>query len=450
MKKSRIISLVLPLVFALVTVVFALVTVSEGAIILDAAPNIVVANGISQVNISAQLLGGRYNNVPLAYKTITFLTIDGVILKPKVKTDSNGWAYTSLISSTTPGEVTITAKYGKQSASTNVMFIECGAECNVSYPPKGIYSLLRGSEIPLESLLSNQYVKGISIRASWDSIESGEGTFDWSYIDNLVSQAKTANKTISITIMPGVYTPEWVYAKGAEKFYFIDRNQYHPTYGQELYCPMPWDEIYLTSWKNFIEALAYRYAGNPVVSWIRITGPMNTVSGDWNLQAKEDWDKYIGTENEFSDEKLITSINKVTDWFTAAFPSKPLSIAIAKTKITDSPPFLMAATAVTNYGFANYPNQFFIQMNGWKATILLDDPELELFRIYAPHTGAQMVWSATDDPYCRMNGGYYLPCDPYTSLAGAVESAKDYNLNFLEIYAEDIVNPYLQSVLEIF
>lgn len=432
-----------------VLLILAVTGVSEGAVInLYATPDTVIADGVSQVNLSAQLLGGRYNNTPLASKTITFLTTDGVILTPRVNTDSNGWAYTSLTSSTKAGQVTITAKISTLSASTKVMFTECGAECNVSYTPEGIYSLL-DSAIPTASILGNQYVKGISIRSSWKNIERQEGVFYWGSIDKLVNQAANAGKKISIAVSPGGQTPEWVYTKGARKFYFIDGNIYSPTYGKELYCPMPWDTTYLNAWKNFIGALGNRYAANKAVSWVRITGPMNTTTMEWNLQSKEDWDKYIGTEDEFSDEKLVASINIVTDWFAAAFFPKPISIAVAKTKITDVYPYMTATTNVTNYGFSQYPDQFFIQVNGWKADVPAIDegfPEQDLILQNVPYVGAQMVWSATDDPNCRMNGEV-TPCDPFTSLDGAISAAIDYNLSFLEIYAEDIVNPDLQSIL---
>jgi len=442
MKKS-------PIIYLGLFLILAVTGVSEGAVInLDASPNSVIADGVSQVNLSAQLLGGRYNNIPAASKTITFLTTDGVILKPRVITDSNGWAYTSLISSTKAGEVTITARISTLSASTKVMFTECGAECNVSYTPEGIYSLL-DSDIPLSSILENQYVKGISIRSSWKNIERQEGVFYWGSIDKLVNQAANAGKKISIAVSSGTDTPGWVYTKGARKFYFMDNNIYSPTYGKELYCPMPWDTTYLKAWKNFIGALANRYAANKALSWVRITGHMNTTTMEWNLQSKEDWDKYIGTADEYSDAKLVASINAVTDSFAAAFFPKPISIAVAKTKITDVYPYMTAATNVTNYGFSQYPDQFLIQVNGWKADVpAIDDnfPEQDLILQNAPYVGAQMVWSATNDPNCRMNGEV-TPCDPFTSLDGAISAAIDYNLSFLEIYAADIVNPDLQSIL---
>lgn len=284
---------------------------------------------------------------------------------------------------------------------------------------------------------------------SWKNIEPQEGVFRWKNIDSLIQKAVSYGKKVSITILPGEETPEWVYTKGARKFDFINRNIYDLDYGKASYCPMPWDPIFLTEWKKMIDALGARYSGNPIVSWVRITGPMNTAGGDWTLQAKEDWDKYIGTADEFSDEKLIAAVEDVIDYFATAFPSKPLPIAISNTKITDNPPYHTAANAVTNYGFATYPNQFLIQNNGWSAYIPLpnkEDPDMDLFKTHVPYTGTQMVWSASNDPSCRMNGRI-SPCDPYTSFNGAIELAKIYQLSFIEVYAADVLNSDLQTIL---
>ncbi len=428
MKKGKIVYLVL-------TLLFSLVAVSEAAVItMNVTPDTVPADGSTQATISAQLLGGY--NQPLANKTIYFSTTGGILTKTAVQTDANGWAYTSL-TSTEPGEVTISARFYRTVATVSVTFIENIVDC----PPKGIYTFVYLGN--LDSLLKNESVAGISIRISWNSVEPEEGVFDWSYIDDLISQAESAGKKVSITIIPGTDSPEWVYAKGARKYIFIDRNPYHETYGQELYCPMPWDDVYLTAWRNFIEALAARYNENPAVSWIRITGPMNITTGDWNLKSDEDWDKYIGTEDEYSDEKVITVVEQVIDWFATSFPSKSLSIAISP---SDDTPI----KDIAEYGFTNYYNQFNIQINSLNAKIPpYDEPGLELFKRFAPYTGAQMIWSATNDPYCRLNGGI-TPCDPYTSLSGAINKAIEYNISFLEIYPVDILNPDLQNILREF
>lgn len=439
-------------IIGLAIVLFLTVTaVSEGAqtLTMSATPNEVIANGYAQIQLSARLLD-NYNR-PMAKKTVTFTTTAGKLLKAGVKTDANGWAYNILSSGVTPGQATVVAKFSTAkkviSASTNVTFVQYAP----AFLPSGIYSLLDGS-ISTQSLLADEYVEGISIRGSWNLIEKTEGVFDWSRIDSMVALAGISGKQASIAIMPGTSTPEWVYTKGARKFTFTDDNIYHSTYGQELYSPMPWDDIYLTSWKKFIRAFGLRYKDNPVVSWVRITGPMNTTTMDWTMQTKEDWDKYIGTVDEFSDARLIAAINEVTDIFAAAFPSKPLSIAVSRTKVTDDPPYLTAATEVTDYGFATYPGQFLVQVNGWNGDIgdlFTQMPEANLLTDRAPDIGAQMIWSATNDPDCRMNGGI-SPCDPYTSLVNAVQEAIDYNLSFLEIYANDIMNSDLQSVLGMF
>lgn len=302
----------------------------------------------------------------------------------------------------------------------------------------------------MASLLDNGSVKGISIRSAWNSIEPTEGVFDWTYVDSILSQVAAAGKTASITIIPGVNTPQWVYSKGAVKFFFTDSNPFSPTFGATLFSPMPWDPVFLAAWNQFITAFAARYNAHPAISWIRITGPMNTLTGDWNLQSPNDWAKYAGTQNEFSDAKLVAAVNRVIDSFAASFTAKPLSVAIGRTKVTDSPPFLLAATAVANYGFTTYPKQFLIQSNGWDAQIPpldVQDPAMQLYKRYAPYCGAQMVWSATNDPGCRVNGGI-SPCNAVTDLNGAVSLAKQYNVSFLEVYADDILNPDLQSILQ--
>lgn len=425
----------------------AAAALSEGAVILNAAPSSVVADGYSQIQISAQLLGK--NNVPQPNTTLNFATTGGRLASRSVVTDADGWAYNTLTASMTPGPVTVSAKAYKTSARVTVTFTE--SQEVAGYPPEGIYSLTGGG-IPVSSLLANASVKGISARIDWRILEPQDGVFDWRRVDSMINQVGLAGKKISFAISAGVDTPEWVYEKGARKFVFIDDNVYHDTYGEELYCPMPWDEVYLAEWKKFIDAFGAKYNGNPAIAWVRVTGPMNTTTMDWNLQAATNWDKYIGTGDEFSDAKLAGAVTNAMDWFAAAFPLKPLAIAVGKTKITDSPPYLTAATAVADYGFATYPLQFAIQKNNWNGSMTPPeepDPDFDLIRQHAPNAGAQMLWSATDDPFCRMNN-LVSPCDPYTSLSGAMDLAIGYNLNFLEIYPQDIVNPDLQTVLERF
>src|SRR5207253_1022314 len=46
--------------------------------------------------------------------------------------------------------------------------------------------------------------------------------------------------------------------------------------------PIPWDNTYLGFWLAFVDQLAARYASNPNLSWISVTGP-NAHNGEVNL-----------------------------------------------------------------------------------------------------------------------------------------------------------------------
>src|SRR5437899_11809624 len=71
---------------------------------------------------------------------------------------------------------------------------------------------------------TNPNVDGIVLRADWDKIEQTEGKIDFSYFDRGLELAKKHNKRIEILVPAGKHSPQWVYAAGAEKFYFHHRN----------------------------------------------------------------------------------------------------------------------------------------------------------------------------------------------------------------------------------
>jgi hypothetical protein len=63
-----------------------------------------------------------------------------------------------------------------------------------------------------------------------------------------------------------------------------------------------------------------------------------------------------------------------------------------------------------------------------------------------PDVAGQMLWFATDDSTCRLNGEA-KPCDPVTVLHEAVWLGAQYGMRYEEIYQKDILNPDLASVI---
>jgi len=199
----------------------------------------------------------------------------------------------------------------------------------------GVYVL--GSEghslAALEPYLKNPSIDGFSLRAGWKDIEPQEGTYDWSLFDPLIAEAARQSKKIMLRVLPGVKTPEWVYAAGAARFDFTDVNPYHPTAGETLAIPVPWDPVYLKKWLHFVAAFGAKYSGQPAVTIVAITGP--SAGGEMHLVDKDNAERWHAAG--YSDATLADTWKQVIGAFAAAFPRQHLAVAIAKPVNFDDP-----------------------------------------------------------------------------------------------------------------
>ena len=105
----------------------------------------------------------------------------------------------------------------------------------------------------------------------WADLEPVKGQFDYSVIDNAISEARQYNSSkglsnangfkVLIRIRAGVHSPQWVKDRvGSVTWYFKDfsSNQTH-----EL--PLFWQGRYKTDYRNMMTALANRYDNNDSV-----------------------------------------------------------------------------------------------------------------------------------------------------------------------------------------
>lgn len=147
----------------------------------------------------------------------------------------------------------------------------------------GVYAL--GSamhpDIP-ESALANPAVDGIALRFFWDQLEPSEGAYDWSPMDRQVDIARAHGKKVSLSITPGVHTPAWVYAAGAAPFTYTWNRPFLFAPCSQQRIPIPWDSVYLAKWSAFVRAMGRRYASNPAVVLVKITG-INSGAAEINL-----------------------------------------------------------------------------------------------------------------------------------------------------------------------
>jgi hypothetical protein len=124
------------------------------------------------------------------------------------------------------------------------------------------------------------------LRLAWAFLETEEGKFDWSYIDNIVEKYVPMGYKISFRIscketgkvneavpveIDGIRyaTPYWVVKAGAKG---IER----PEFGSPSWTP-DWDDpVYLEKLDNFHKAFAEKYDGKPWVRYVDVGS-----IGDW-------------------------------------------------------------------------------------------------------------------------------------------------------------------------
>ncbi len=265
----------------------------------------------------------------------------------------------------------------------------------------GVYYLPKANAPIQDHELASPDIVGVSVRSGWGEIESEEGKFNWQYLDEALKVAERNKKKVMFRVIAGMATPKWVYTAGAKEFKYTDPNPYHRTYGQTMSMVIPWDEIYLSKWKNFIRAFGKRYDGNSSISIIQMTGPAR--GGEMHLEAKKDKERW--QQVGYSNEKLVNAWKRTIDAYAEAFPDKYLAIDIAKPVLFDDS--LKIVEDVLAYGYQKLGKRFCVQGN-WLAAKTREDSDLyNLIKEYSSKTivGFQMLWSASAEGAQKMERG---------------------------------------------
>jgi len=96
------------------------------------------------------------------------------------------------------------------------------------------------------------YLDGVLVRISWTDLNPQVGIYDWSYIDEQIEYAEARGIKITLAIMNGPYAPKWLADEGATFIDYVIRNDSRS-------LPLPWDDVYLSYYKEFIAALGEHY-----------------------------------------------------------------------------------------------------------------------------------------------------------------------------------------------
>jgi hypothetical protein len=279
----------------------------------------------------------------------------------------------------------------------------------------GVYALGKSFS---SKVLSNQEVTGLSLRVPWKKIEPQKGIYDWRYLDRNIRKAHRHGKKIMIRVWAGKFTPDWVYAEGANRYYFTDKDK-------TISMPLPWDEVYLTEWVQFISKLGIRYSNDPDIVVVHMTGPCKY--GEMHLPEKDNQE--LWSSLGYTEEKLIWAWMTVIDAYAEAFPDTPLAINIAQpVSFGDS---LRVVQEILSYGYGKLGDRLCIQGDWLSAKIGKSFPLYQIVQDYANYAnvGFQMLCD-TDDKE-RFGG----------TLREAINKGLDAGASYMEIYSVDIKNP---------
>lgn len=301
----------------------------------------------------------------------------------------------------------------------------------------GLFALHNVTRGPLDpSVLGLSYINGIALQIGWREVEPEEGKFDWSKIDSLITAAKSANKRVTLHLLP-FRPPQWVFDAGAEPFTFKILAPGNPRQGQEVTEYVPWDPVFLQKWTVLVERFGARYNGDPAVFAISVTAPTPEMMLPGSFPRHSE--SFRRLQEMYNHDAYLSAWRQMIDVYQKAFPDKPKFVAPGI--VLEDAYF---ADDVLEYAWKRFGDKLWVFSAGLKAVQPSRFPPMmhiySLLEQYGKkaNLGFQMIWSASRDPHNRMEG----------SLRGAIENGVKLGGKYIEVYEVDVLSPGLQTDLQ--
>ena len=300
----------------------------------------------------------------------------------------------------------------------------------------GIFAVVRGEHLEKfpETLFAGSAIDGITIYMSLKTIAPFPGQYDWKRLDEILSLCRKYHKPVNLAIIGGRWVPEWLYERGAQKFSWRYYTEHVDAGTSDASAPVPWDDIYLTAMSAAIRELGKRYAADPLIVSIQVTGPAleNGLEANLNISRKEA--ESIG----YTPEKLIAAWQRMFQVCAEAFPRQNLSWCIHDMFPEERSP--LVGRTIRTWAAKHYPDR------------------LMLMACYLTHQSWFDRGNQAVDIWCEQRGiqlGVQL-IDIYSSkaippeeLGAALRHGRKLGASYVELFAEDlIVDDYYRIVKE--
>lgn len=157
---------------------------------------------------------------------------------------------------------------------------------------------LRGKLVRLkETMTQNPFIVGVTLRIQWQQFHPEADKVDFEGLDALVETAATAGKLVTIALIPGGASPEWIYQFGVKKIGPVRCGAHMVT------APVPWDYRYLEIYWGDLRRLQAKYGADPRVWAVAVLGHnFDPLGGEMHAPPPEalramGWSKHTVLEN---------------------------------------------------------------------------------------------------------------------------------------------------------
>lgn len=167
----------------------------------------------------------------------------------------------------------------------------------LSNPLKGFYGWYSVDTVPINPPATDHY-----FRFSWSDLETGEGVYDFSVIENELKKFQ-AHDRIAFGIMPlntccsgsGLDVPKYL-ADHLAKGFWIKADPNNSGGIAKSYVPDWNDPYYLERWDQLLQALGQKYNNSPKIAWVDLRG-----YGNWGEGHVAGAMAYPSTEIPYAD-----------------------------------------------------------------------------------------------------------------------------------------------------
>lgn len=225
---------------------------------------------------------------------------------------------------------------------------------------------LEGSEQRFNELLdridrnlsSNPYITGVYIIYHWRLLEPQQGNLDFSRLDRVIERVRKHGRYYKLALNPGIYSPDWLYAKGAEAFETVGSNPARKQLFQKnIRIPVPWDPVFQSSYFDTLAKVADHYRDDRYFRAITLT-VATFMSPEWHLpKSADDLRRWQGLPDYQA--KLERAWIEGIDRFAALFPTQYLVL-----EASSYPLGLKAlGDAVVEHGATRQAGRFAVQID---------------------------------------------------------------------------------------